>query len=275
MAIDSFECKIISGGFNHCDTSWNKSSDEFDRCFKIYNPVEGNAIINVDNTEHLLDSGNIYFISGFNIVSQKCSSFMDIYWLHFIPTSLYLRHILLNSEHVRVWNKMDFPFMSNFNKYIQQIFRNANLKPSNITTLPYSYEEAKLHSYILNFLADILKDNPAQSLSESGEITKLKPSVNFMNNEFKQNPSLEEIALKSNLAPNYFHRIFKKNFGLTPYNYMLRLRMEIAIRLLTTTDKSVKEIAFESGYENEFYFYRQFKKHYKYSPGKLKKLRPF
>ena len=181
----------------------------------------------------------------------------------------------MNSEPVRVWNKMDFPFMNNFNKYVQQLFSSNNFKPSNITALPYSFEEAKLHSYILNFIADIIKDIPIQSLKASGEITKLESSVKFMNNEFKQNPPLEEIASKSNLAPNYFHRIFKKNFGLTPYNYMLRLRMEHAIKLLTTTNKSVKEVAYESGYNNEFYFYRQFKKQYKYSPGKLKKMRPF
>ena len=275
MAIDSFECNIITGGFNHCDSSWNKTSNELDRCFKIYNPVNGNAIINVDNTEYLIESGNIYFISGFNIVSQKCNSFMDIYWLHFIPTSLYLRHLLLNTEPVQVWNKKDFPLMNNFNKYIQQIFNSDRYKSSNIAALPYSFEEAKLHSYILNFIADILKDIPAQSLSSSREITKIEPSIKFMNNEFKNNPPLKEIASKSNLAPNYFHRIFKKNFGLTPYNYMLRLRMEIAIRLLTTTDKSVKEVGFESGYKNEFYFYRQFKKVYGYSPGRLKRIRPF
>ncbi len=275
MTIDSFECKIITGGFNHCDSSWNKSSSELDRCFKIYNPVKGDAIINVDNTEYLIESGNIYFISGFNIVSQKCNSFMDIFWLHFIPTSLYLRHILLNSEPVHVWDNTDFPFMDNFNKFTKKVFNNDNLLSSNILTLHYCFEEAKLHSYILNFIADIIKDFPVQSFSASGEITNLDPSLKFMNNEFKQNPPLEEIASKSNFAPNYFHRIFKKNFGLTPYNYMLRLRMEHAIKLLTTTNTSVKEIAFESGYNNEFYFYRQFKKQFNYSPGKLKKTRPF
>jgi AraC-like DNA-binding protein len=108
-----------------------------------------------------------------------------------------------------------------------------------------------------------------------GDLSKLNPSIEFMNNEFRNNPALNVIASKSSLAPNYFHRIFKKNFGLTPYNYMLRLRMEMAIRLLTTTTKSVKEVAFETGYESEYYFYRQFKKLYNYSPGKLKKMRPF
>ncbi|MEN8118566.1 MAG: helix-turn-helix transcriptional regulator [Bacteroidota bacterium] len=275
MAIDSFECKIITGGFNHCNSSWNKTSDELDRCFKIYHPVGGSAIINVDNKEYLIESGNVYFISGFNIVSQKCTSFMDIYWLHFVPTSLYLKHLLLGSKPVHIRDNNTYPFLNDFDKHIGKLFGNSNFMSSEISSLPYSFEETKLHSYILNFIADIIKDTPENNLTASGEIIKLNPSIKFMNDEFKSNPSLEEIALKSNLAPNYFHRVFKKNFGVTPFDFMLRQRMEHAIKLLTTTNKSVKEVAFESGYNNEFYFYRQFKKQFNYSPGKLKKLRPF
>ena len=275
MAIDSFECKIITGGFNHCDSSWHKMSDEKEQCFKIDYPVSGSATIYLEDAPFQVKEGNIYFISGFNIVSQECTSSVEIYWLHFIPASLYLRHILLKSGPVHVWNINEFPFMYDFNEYIKKVFGNKNFTSSKISTLPYSFEEVRLHSYILNFIADILKRFPDKGGSNTGDIAKLKPSIDFMNNEFKNNPSLKVIASKSALAPNYFHRMFKKNFGLTPFNYMLRLRMEIAIRLLTTTSKSVKEVAFEAGYESEFYFYRQFKNHYKYSPGKLKKMRHF
>ena len=275
MAIDSFECKIITGGFNHCNSSWNKTSDELDQCFKIYNPISGSATINLGDTQFKVQSGSIYLISGFSIVSQQCTSPMDIYWLHFIPISLYLRHLLLKSGQIHVWDVNEFPFMDIFNRCISKVFKTENLTASMVSTLPYSFEETTLHSYILSFIADILKRFPDKGTAGSNNLTKLKPSIEFMNNEFKNNPSLDEIASKSSLAPNYFHRIFKKNFGLTPYNYMLRLRMEIAVRLLTTTSKNVKEVAFEAGYDNEFYFYRQFKKHYNLSPGKLKKFRPF
>jgi AraC-like DNA-binding protein len=275
MAIDSFECKIITGGFNHCDSSWNKTGDELDQCFKIYYPTSGKAIINLEDTQFQITPGNIYFISGYNIVSQQCTTSMDIYWLHFVPASLYLRHVLLKSGTVHTWNIKELPNTDNLGEHISKVFRHEDFTDSRISLLPYSAEEAKLQAYILNFIADILHRFPNKEGSSLGDLSKLNPSIEFMNNEFRNNPALNVIASKSSLAPNYFHRIFKKNFGLTPYNYMLRLRMEMAIRLLTTTSKSVKEVAFEIGYESEYYFYRQFKKHYKYSPGKLKKMRPF
>lgn len=275
MAIDSFECKIITGGYSHCDSSWNKKRDELDQCFKIYIPVDGEATIQINNTDYSINSNNIYFISGFELDAQKCDSFMNIYWLHFIPTSLYLRRILLNTVSIFSWHKEDIDFLDEKNNYIKSIF-NPNYKgTTHISQIPYSYEEAKLHAFILNLIADVLKYNLTKKTTPIHGLAKLKPAIDFMNNEFRQNPSLEEIAEKSNLAPNYFHRVFRKHFGLTPLNYMLRMRMEIAVRLLTTTSKSVKEIAYEAGYSNEFYFYRQFKKHYNYSPGKLKKMRPF
>lgn len=275
MTIDTFDCKIITGGFNHCDESWNKSSDELDRCFKIYNPVKGEAVITIDGREYPIQSDRIYIISGFQLEAQKCTSFMDIFWLHFIPTSLYLRHFLLQAQPIHSWLKEDFPFLDEFNKHIKSLFDTANGTNTSGETKYYLSEEAKLHSFILAFVADILKSASAEKPVSNPEIVKLKSSIDFMNSEFKRNPTLEEIANKSSLAPNYFHRIFKKNFGLTPLNYMLRLRLEIAIRLLTTTSKSIKEIAYEAGYNNEYYFYRQFKKQYGYSPGKLKRVRPF
>ncbi|MBR8535847.1 helix-turn-helix transcriptional regulator [Carboxylicivirga sediminis] len=275
MAIDSFECKIITGGYSHCDSSWNKRRDELDQCFKIYIPTEGEASIRIKDVDYCINSNNIYFISGFQLNNQKCDSFMKVYWLHFIPTSLYLRRILMNSAPFFSWKKENVHFLDEKSSYIKSLFKPNYKDTTFISQIPYSYEEAKLHAFILSLIADVLKHNSKAEISPTTELMILKPAIDFMNNEFRRNPALEEIAKKSNLAPNYFHRLFKKNFGLTPLNYMLRMRMEIAVRLLTTTAKSVKEIAYEAGYNNEFYFYRQFKKHYNYSPGRLKKMRPF
>ncbi len=275
MALDSFACKIITGGVNHCDYSWNKSSDELDRCFKIYLPVKGEAIIDMDDMHVRIIPGNIYFLSGFNISAQKCVSPMDIYWLHFVPASLYLRHLLLKSGSTYIWNEQDFVFVEKFKENIRRVFRDKDYTKPNTLLTPYTYEEAKLHSCILDLIAEILRKSPVKHYEKTDELIKLEPSLKFMNDQFKKNPPLEEVASKSAIAPNYFHRIFKRNFGLTPFTYMQRLRMEMAIRLLMTTPKSIKEVAFETGYNNEFYFYRQFKKYCGYSPGEMRKTKPF
>ncbi len=275
MALDSFACKIITGGFNHCDYTWNKSSDELDRCFKIYLPVKGEAVIFVDDIPVKINPGNIYFLSGFSISAQKCISPMEIYWLHFVPVSLYLRHILLKSGSTYIWREHEFIFTENFKKYIQHVFRGIDYTKPNTLIFSYSYEEAKLQSYIIDVIAEILKKSPVKNYEKTDELVKLEPAIKFMNDEYKNNPSLETIASKCAMAPNYFHRIFKNNFGLTPFIYMLRLRMELSIKLLMTTSKSIKEIAFETGYNNEYYFYRQFKKYSGYSPRKLRIIRPF
>jgi AraC-like DNA-binding protein len=275
MAIYSYECRIITGGITHCDQSWNKTRNELDQCFKIYHPIKGEAKIDIDNVLHTIEEGNTYFISGYKIISQSCDSFMDILWLHFVPESLYLRRLLIDSEPFIAWSNNDLYFLKEFDHCIQKIFKGMNYLSPTISSLPYSYEEARLQSFILYLLADILKNAEQSQQDPTMELYKLKPSIDFMNKEFRRNPSLEELAEKSDMAPNYFHRVVKRNFGITPFNYMLRLRMDIAIKLLTSTSLSIKEIAFKSGYDNEFYFYRLFKKQFNFTPGKLKRMRPF
>jgi AraC-like DNA-binding protein len=87
-----------------------------------------------------------------------------------------------------------------------------------------------------------------------------------MDKEYLTNPSLGIIASKVNYSENYFHRIFLKTFGLTPYEYMFNKRMEKAIKLLNENETIIKKIAMESGYDNEFYFSRIFKSHFGLSP---------
>ena len=57
-----------------------------------------------------------------------------------------------------------------------------------------------------------------------------------------------------------FRKIFKEYTGFAPAQYIQEVRINMAKELLTNTSKSVKEIAFELGYENKEYFFASFKK---------------
>ncbi len=71
--------------------------------------------------------------------------------------------------------------------------------------------------------------------------------------------SLNGIAAALNLSPNYLHSIFKKATGKTPFAYVTTLRIEQARRLILAGEKSMLEIALETGFCSQSHFNRVFK----------------
>ncbi len=81
--------------------------------------------------------------------------------------------------------------------------------------------------------------------------------------------ALDEALQKLPFHYDYLRKLFKKEMGVTPLEYMTRLRMKKAEALLSTMgarDYSVAEIAALCGYDDALYFSRVFKKFFGVSP---------
>lgn len=88
------------------------------------------------------------------------------------------------------------------------------------------------------------------------------------------NTSLDLIDIASQLGVSYskFRLDFKKQTGVSPLQYHLLLKVEKSKELLLNTNKSQKEIAFELGFESDYYFNRLFKRKTGLAPGKFRNL---
>ena len=64
----------------------------------------------------------------------------------------------------------------------------------------------------------------------------------------------------------HFHRLFRSYVGESVYAFRKRLLLERAVKLLQYSEKSITEIALDSGYDNHSSFSKAFKKHFNYSP---------
>jgi transcriptional regulator GlxA family with amidase domain len=89
---------------------------------------------------------------------------------------------------------------------------------------------------------------------------------------YQQDISLEQMAAVANLTPSSFCRYFKKITRKTLVNVRMEFRVKHASQLLISTDKSVAEICFESGFGNVSYFNQEFKKTMGCNPLAYKKL---
>jgi AraC-like DNA-binding protein len=82
---------------------------------------------------------------------------------------------------------------------------------------------------------------------------------------------LAEISARLRVSRSYLSRLVLRETGLS-YNKHLQLtRMNTAARLLQSTHLSVKEISFTTGYEHVPSFDRQFRSHFKMTPGEFRK----
>ena len=82
---------------------------------------------------------------------------------------------------------------------------------------------------------------------------------------------LEKLAQINNIGYSYFRKMFKKYTGVAPHQYHLDLKIMRARQLILSTDKSIKEISFELGFQSIHYFSRIFKNKTGISPVELRK----
>src|SRR6185295_12859831 len=108
-----------------------------------------------------------------------------------------------------------------------------------------------------------------QSL-QSGEGTRepvvLQNLKNAIEKDFKSKHTPKEYAEMLNISPNALAKIAKTYFNKTLTNLIAERIVIEAKRELYLTDKSVKEVAYELGYDDEYYFSRFFKKKVSISP---------
>lgn len=74
-----------------------------------------------------------------------------------------------------------------------------------------------------------------------------------------QTPAIAELALRAGYSVDHFSRIFMKVMGLRPQNYIIQAKVERARQLLAESDLTVSAIAELVGFQEIFYFSRQFR----------------
>ena len=89
---------------------------------------------------------------------------------------------------------------------------------------------------------------------------------------YNNNLAITELAKKVFLDPAYFSRLFKQETGLSPKEYVTKIRLEKAKKLLRSTNYSIKNISISVGYQDALYFSRLFVKNENCSPSDYRKL---
>ena len=133
---------------------------------------------------------------------------------------------------------------------------------------------AAVCSNLLNALLIILAEQiPHEKILRGGKFDRsFLKCKEFIDEHFTETISVEQLSAIAAMSVSGFSHHFKKTMGIAPLQYLTRLRIGLAQKLLISTDKSIAEVSTEAGYDNISHFNNQFKKFVGTSPQNYRKL---
>ena len=208
---------------------------------KTFTALKGDTYILKKNSNHEYYShkDNPWTKIWFNAKGPLIEALLSLYSLGNLS---HIKGIDLSSYFNRILNNAKTPLDSgSFTKETSLIFFEMIL-----------YLHENLHSDILH---------------QSEEAVLLK---NYLDKHAKEQISLDTLAGLIYRSPSQTIRIFKQAFDVTPYQYLMKQRLDLAKLLLLNTNKTIKEISLDLNFHDEHYFSNYFKNKFSISPQKFR-----
>ncbi len=126
----------------------------------------------------------------------------------------------------------------------------------------------ELHSWFVTKITEATTQISSKSSKRADSV--IITAKKFIDRNYKQDISLDDVSREVNVSPYYFSKLFKDEAGVTFIEYLTTLRIGKAKELLMQEDASIKDICVEVGYQDPNYFSRIFKRYTGKTPTEYK-----
>lgn len=225
--------------------------------------------------EYILEGEGTVIVEGMKFTAKKD----DVYILHRHSNHKYY------SDRANPWTKIWFNAKGPLIDSLVRIYKLSNI---------HHIEGSNVSSFFFQMLSKAIqaKDNHTNFSDEASQIffeliLSLYPCVHIENPSYSKDAGiLKDYLDKNNMnkvvlkdlcdqiyhSPSQTIRIFKKAFGITPYQYLMNQKLELAKLILLNTNKSIKEISLDLNFYDEHYFSNFFKEKIGISPLNFRKI---
>ena len=264
---------------HNADWNWKNVNSPFTR---LYYVTEGSAQIELPDGIYTLSPKPLYVIPAFTIHTNICKSNFVHYYLH-----IYEDHYSDNDwlDHWKFPVEIEATDLDlALFKRLCEINPHMTLQKSDPTTYDNNptlmqnliknrqrafCDKVESRGIVFQLLSRFFKQGQSKIEMEDNRIAK---TVLYIRKHLNEAIELEKLAEISCLSKDHFIRLFKKELGTTPLQYINQKKIEKAQLLLITEELAVKEIAFQLAFDDYSYFNRLFKKTTGVTPQEYRRL---
>jgi len=227
--------------------------DSFDSFLLMY-VKKGEMTLTIDHQESIILPGSFVFIDCYRSHTYSTAHGCECIWCHFDGITAR-------------------PFYENITERLGNIFRISDpyavvSKLSALLRIFQSGEVVKepvLSKYLNDIMTEFMLYIPDNTKS-SDHVHIAEKAITYINEHFAKNLSVSELADIVGISQFHFIRIFRKETGFTPHEYLVNTRIATAQYLLINTTLSIKDICYNTGFSSESVFCSAFKKHQGMTP---------
>lgn len=258
QALDMFLYPMQCGSFSYLP-GYSLTRDSFDSFLLMY-VQKGELSLTFEGNTRLVTAGSFILLDCYKLHSYSTTKGWECLWCHFdgITARAYY-----NSVVSRLGNVFSMPDTTPVLAKLTAILK--------IFSSGSPVREPLLSKYLTDILTEFLLYTPTSIYTRSyTNITE--EIITYINEHFRENILLEDLASHAGLSQYHFIRIFKKETGFTPHEYIINTRIATAKYLLKNSRLSVKDICFTTGFSCESVFCSAFKRHQGMTPAQYRAL---
>ena len=259
----NYTLKVVCGGYEHCRPNYRIDRVDFP-FYSIEFVARGKGTVLLKDAKYSLSAGKVFsYGPGIaHVITTESEDTLVKYFVDFIGPDaprMLRKFGPAPGQVVQVSSP----------EVILQIFENLIRNGQNDS--PYSLLLCK--AILEQLILKIAETSIVENSRTSAAFYTYQNSREIIQKNFMSLRSLEQIAEKCHIDSAYLCRLFKRFDNRSPYQYLMRMKMNLAAQKLQLPNSSVKEIAFELGFNDPFHFSRIFKRIFGISPSTFKNLR--
>lgn len=247
---ESLPIAIYNSGVEQCQPlqTWGPGIRDH---FLVHHVIAGGGSYTADGITHTVGAGDTFIVYP-SVVVTYCAdeqSPWEYCWVGF--NGVEARIMIAQTPFTRAAPVVRFPNPDAMRGAIMDIYGASGTTPA---------AELRTIGLLYLFLALLIEQAVTESANTDLSLEYVESAIRFIAHNYSGAIDVGDVASSVGISRSHLYRVFMRHIGTSPNNYLTRFRVSQASELLERSMLPVSAVAASTGYDDQLYFSRVFKK---------------